>query len=122
MQFLPFGVAALWFVVDWIRWRSAWVWRDRLPNLLLVSMVATSYGWFFDQVVLLPSVFCATVLVLRSPRQIWIGAATGYLAINCVTLLLILDHRPAFYYSWTALAWLVLAAVVQKSGTRRVVP
>jgi len=119
MQFLPLAVAAVWFAVYWIRWRSSWEWRDRLPSLLLVSIVATSYAWFFDQVVLLPSVFCATVLVLRSQRQIWFGAVVAYLAINSIILLLVLERRPAFFYAWTALAWLVLVATVQRSATPR---
>ncbi len=122
MQFLPLAVAAVWFVVYWIRWRSTWEWRDRLPSLLLVSIVATSYAWFFDQVVLLPSVFYATVLLVRSPHQRWLGAIIAYLAINCLTLLLILDHRPAVYYSWTPLAWFVLAAFVQRSASKRLLP
>ena len=122
MQFVPLAVAAVWFVVYWVRWRSAWEWRDRLPSLLLVSSVATSYAWFFDQVVLLPSVFYTTVLLVRSPHQRWLGAVIAYLAINCLTFLLILDHRPAVYYSWTALAWLVLASVVQRSASQRLLP
>ena len=122
MQFLPLAVAAVWFVVYWIRWRSTWEWRDHLQSLLLVSIVATSYAWFFDQVVLLPSVFYSTALLVRSPHQRWLGAAIAYLAINCLTFLLILDHRPAVYYSWTALAWLVLAAVVQRSVSERLLP
>ncbi|HUD66937.1 MAG TPA: glycosyltransferase family 87 protein [Candidatus Sulfotelmatobacter sp.] len=119
MQFVPLAGAAVWFVLYWIRWRSTWEWRDRLPSLLLVSIMATFYAWFFDQVVLLPSVFYATALLVRSPRKTWLGAVIAYLAINCLTFLLILDHRPAFYYSWTALAWLVLAAVVQRSVSER---
>ena len=119
MQFLPLGVAALWLVVYWIRWRATWEWRDRLPSLLLVSIVTASYAWFFDQVVLLPSVFYAALLALRSQRHIWPGVVIAYLATNCAILLLLLDHRPAFYYSWTATAWLLLAAVVQKSGQHR---
>ena len=122
MQFLPLTLAAVWFVAYWIRWRSTWEWRDRLPSLLLVSIVATSYAWFFDQVVLLPSVFYATVLLVGSPRKTWLGAVIAFLAINCLTLLLILDHRPAFYYSWTALAWLVLASVVQRSASQSLLP
>jgi hypothetical protein len=122
MQFLPLGLAAVWFVVYWIRWRSTWDWRCRLPSLLLVSIVATSYAWFFDQVVLLPSLFGATALVLRAPTRVWVGVGIVYVAINCFTLLLLLDHRPAFYYSWTALAWLVLATVVQLRVTQRLLP
>jgi hypothetical protein len=122
MQFVPLAGAAVWFVLYWIRWRSTWEWRDRLPSLLLVSIVATFYAWFFDQVVLLPSVFYVTALLVRSPRKAWLGAVIAFLAINCLTLRLILDHRPAFYYSWTALAWLVLAAVVQRSVSERLLP
>jgi hypothetical protein len=122
MQFVPLAGAAVWFILYWIRWRSTWEWRDRLPSLLLVSIVATFYAWFFDQVVLLPSVFYATVLLVRSPRKTLLGAVIAFLAINCLTLLLILDHRPAFYYSWTALAWLLLAAVVQRSVSERLLP
>lgn len=120
MQFLPLAVAAVWFFFYWIRWRSNWNWRNRLPSLLLVSLVATSYAWFFDQVVLLPSVFCASALLLHSPRQVRFAAVIAYLAINGFTLLLILDHRPAFYYSWTALAWLVVAVVAEQSATHYV--
>jgi len=120
MQFLPLAAAAVWFVIYWIRWRSNWDWRDRLPSLLLVSLVATSYAWFFDQVVLLPSVFCTAAFLLRSPRPVWFAAAITYLAVNGFTLVLILDRRPAFYYSWTALAWLALAVAVEHCATHRV--
>ena len=33
-----------------------WAWRRELPVLLLVSVVATSYGWMFDHIVVLPAV------------------------------------------------------------------
>ena len=119
IQFLPMAVATLWFAIYWIRWRSDWEWRYRLPSLLLVSLVTTSYAWFFDQVVLLPAVFYATVLLLRSQRPILLRAtALTYFAINGLTLLLLWNHRTALYYSWTALAWLILAAVVQQGAIR----
>jgi glycosyl transferase family 87 len=117
LQFLPIGVAVIWFAVYWVRWRSSWEWQDRLPSLLLVSMATTSYAWFFDQVVLLPSMFYATMMVLRSRRFKSFAAVTAYLAINCLVLLLLLDHRTTFWYSWTALAWLALYAVVQQGVT-----
>ena len=42
---------ALW----WYRRRRAWDWRDRLPGLVIVSCLLTSYGgWAFDLVVLDP--------------------------------------------------------------------
>ena len=116
MQFLPIAVAAFWFAFYWMRWRASWVWRHRLPSLLLVSMAATSYAYFFDQVVLLPAMFYATVLALRSRRHIMLGAVISYLAINCSVLFLLLHHKTTFSYSWTALAWLVLYEIVQQEA------
>jgi|CZKR01.1.fsa_nt_gi hypothetical protein len=114
MQFLPIAGAALWFAIYWHRWRSSWEWRSRLPSLLLVSIVATPYSWFFDQVVLLPSIFFATLSVLRSRRRVRLEAAIVYLAVNAIVLRFLLDRRTMFWYSWTALAWLAIYVAVQR--------
>lgn len=114
MQFLPIAGAAVWFAIYWRRWGSNWEWRSRMPSLLLVSMVATPYSWFFDQLVLLPSVFFATLAVLRSRRRVWLEAAIVYVAVNAIVLRFLLDHRTLFWYSWTALAWLAIYVAVQR--------
>ena len=113
LQYLPVAVAVIWFAAYWTRWRSTWEWRYRTPNLLLVSIATVSYAWFFDQVVLLPAVLYATALAIRS-RKMLTQVVIGYLFINCLVLFLLLSHRTVFYYSWTALAWLILGAVVQR--------
>jgi len=117
MQFLPVAGAALWFAIYWHRWRSSWEWRSRLPSLLLVSIVATPYSWFFDQVVLLPSIFFATLSVLRSRRRVWLEAATVYIGVNAIVLRFLLERRTMFWYSWTALAWLAIYVAVQSRKT-----
>ena len=114
MQFLPVAGAFVWFAIYWRRWRSSWEWRSRLPSLLLVSIVATPYSWFFDQVVLLPSIFFATVSVLRSRRRVWLEAATVYVGVNAIVLRFLLEGRTMFWYSWTALAWLAIYVAVQR--------
>jgi hypothetical protein len=114
MQYFPVAGATLWFAIYWRRWRSSWQWRCRLPSLLLVSMVAAPYSWFFDQVVLLPSIFFATLSVLRSRRRVWLGVGTAYIGVNAIVLRFILDRRTTFWYSWTALAWLAIYVAVQR--------
>ena len=113
VQYLPAALAIVWFAVYWTRWRSSWEWRYRMPALLLVSIATVSYVWFFDQVVLLPAVLYATVLAIRSRKRLT-RVVIGYLFINCFVLLLLLSHRTVFYYSWTALAWLILGVAVQR--------
>ena len=118
LQYVPIAVAAVWFAVYWTRWRSNWEWRRRMPNLLLVSIATVSYAWFFDQVVLLPAVLYATALAIRSRKRLT-PLVLGYLFINCLVLFLLLSHRTVFYYSWTALAWLILGAAVQRGLSQR---
>lgn len=117
MQFLPIAGAALWFAIYWHRWRSSWEWRSRLPSLLLVSIVATPYSWFFDQVVLLPSVFFATLSVIRSRRRVWLETASVYIGVNAIVLRFLLERRTMFWYSWTALAWLAIYVAIQSRKT-----
>jgi hypothetical protein len=117
MQFLPIAAAGSWFAIQWHRWRASWDWRARLPGLLLVSIVATPYSWFFDQVVLLPSVFFATISVLHSGRRVCLLAAIAYLAVNATVLRFLLDHRTLGWYSWTALAWLLIYIAIQPGKT-----
>jgi len=114
MQFLPIAGAALWFAIYWHRWSCSWEWRCRLPSLLLVSIVATPYSWFFDQVVLLPSIFFAIQSVLHSRRRVWVEAAVEYIVVNAIVLRFLLDRRTMFWYSWTALAWLAIYVAVQR--------
>jgi hypothetical protein len=117
MQLLPVAGAFVWFAIYWHRWRSSWEWRSRMPSLLLVSIVATPYSWFFDQVVLLPSIFFATLSVLRSRRRVWVEAAAVYIGVNAMVLRFLLERRTMFWYSWTALAWLAIYVAVQSRKT-----
>src|SRR5579862_3867255 len=108
VQYIPACAALLWLGLYWIGRRAEWKWRDRLPILLLVSMASVSYAWFFDQIVLLPAVLCATAGLLRAERRLQFVAAMVYGAINLAVLILILNHRTTFWYAWTATAWLLL--------------
>jgi hypothetical protein len=104
---LPAAVGMIWFVLRWIRSQKSWSWRAEMPWLLLISVAASPYAWFFDQVVLLAALLpVAAVLLNRSVRNLLWPAVT-YLTINAASLALILGQRRTFWYVWTAPAWLV---------------
>jgi hypothetical protein len=107
MQYFPLVLAMFWFAREWRRWGTSWVWRERIPALLVVSLAAAPYGWFFDQVLLVPSLFCSASF-LRNERRRAAWALAGYAAINLTILAFVLAHRLTFWYSWTAVAWMVL--------------
>jgi len=118
LQFLPAVVALIWFLNHWRRVRGDWHWPEQMPWLLLVSLSATPYAWFFDQVTLLPCVLQVAAAVMAAPRRNWLGPAFIYLSTNGVTLALILAHRTTFWYAWTAPFWLVLYSLLYRGGIR----
>ncbi|MGA8761261.1 MAG: glycosyltransferase family 87 protein [Candidatus Sulfotelmatobacter sp.] len=108
IQALPALLALIWFGSYWRSARDRWQWREQIPILLLVSLLTTSYDWFFDQVVVLPCVFQAAAWLTTSQRFVSIAVAVFYLGTNAAVLALILEHQTTFWYVWTVPAWFAL--------------
>jgi hypothetical protein len=120
LQFLPAVLGVVWVGFHWMHRRKHWEWRHELPILLLVSVVATSYGWLFDQIVLLPAVIQASVWTFQKwghNAAFW--TLTAYIGINLSILLLIALRVTELHYLWVAPTWLVGYAVYRNliSGT-----
>ncbi len=116
VQALPAVLALLWFLFRWRRARDGWQWREEMPILLMASILTTSYGWFFDQIVLLPCVFQAAEWLTTSRRSNAIGLAILYVGMNAIVLVLILEHRTTFRYVWTVPAWCGLFGLCRVLG------
>jgi hypothetical protein len=123
VQLLPALLAFIWFCFYWRSSRDRWQWREEMPVLLLVSLLTTPYGWFFDQVVLLPCAFQVVAWLMTSRRLVSTRVAGLYLAANAAALALILGHRTTFWYVWTVPAWLALYMFSRaKRRNQRVAP
>ena len=118
-QYIPAALSMIWLVVYWWPRSRAWSWLEAMPLLLLISLLASWYGWFFDQVVLLPCVMQAMFTLSQSRLVNKVLVAATYLAINLIVLLLILNHRTTFWYAWTMPAWLLLHWWVRSMQTTR---
>jgi hypothetical protein len=116
VQALPAVLALIWFLGRWRSERDGWQWREEMPILLLASLLTTSYGWFFDQIVLLPCMFQAAEWLTKSRRSAAIGIAILYLSMNAMVLTLILEHRTTFWYAWTVPAWCGLYGLCRVLG------
>jgi len=119
LQFLPAAVAGGWFLYYWLRAGMSWDWPEGTPLLLLVSMATAPYSWFFDQVVLLPSVLHGARDMQSNTKKIVLATAS-FLVINIAALTLILMHRTTFWYAWTAPAWLLWYLAVRRYPAQRV--
>jgi hypothetical protein len=108
IQLVPAILALSWLLHYWCRVRDHWQWRDEMPLLLLASLLTTPYGWFFDQIILLPCVFQVTGWLASGRSSIRFLIAGLYLGVNAVVLTLIRLHYTTFWYVWTVPAWVGL--------------
>jgi hypothetical protein len=107
LQFLPPALGAVWFLaVEWRRHRQGWDWSARAPQIILVSLATTAYGWSFDQPAALVAILPTSLLVLQGT---WNRASVLIAGAYALILVLILLTRGNdFFLFWLApamLAW-----------------
>ena len=106
VAFLPPALASIWLLRYWFRFHDHWNWQNEIPVLLLVSLVASPYAWFFDGVILLPVLI--QLIALPSWKQGKTALLVCYGAVNVLVIVLIGTGRHLFWYAWVAPAWLLL--------------
>jgi Glycosyltransferase family 87 len=117
-RFLPVIPGLAWFSWSWTTNKASWCWRDRVPVLVLVSLVTGLYGWYFDQVLLLPALFDAGGRVMRCSPLVRGVVVALYAIVNLTPAVLVLLTFKGFAYTWTAPAWLALYWGVAASKLR----
>jgi hypothetical protein len=111
LQFLPPLLGIFWFIYDWFRHYKSWNWANELPLLLLISQITTWYTWTYDQVILVPAIIQAEILLLYVWKR-WSGLilAVIFLGINLFDLILHMKLSD-FWFIWmapTLLLWFLL--------------
>jgi hypothetical protein len=111
VQFAPSVVTTAVLVGYWLVTvrRGRWDWSRELPLVTLVSVLATGYGaWGFDLVILLlPVVQAATWLADGSRPRLALWSAAGFLAFNAaafVGMVSVLWWAPVVAVGYVALA------------------
>jgi hypothetical protein len=103
LLFIPSAVGVLWGLWYYLRHRDAWDWNTLGMLLMLVTVLVSPYGFFTDEIVLLPAIIFALNLPGRRKYAGWI-----LIAINGVAALLFMAGAPLTspLFLWTPLAWL----------------
>jgi hypothetical protein len=55
LQYLPAALCCIWAIIYFWRHRAAWDWKTHGSLLMLVSLVAAPYCWFYDQCLAIPA-------------------------------------------------------------------
>ena len=101
---LPAAVAILWGIWYYLRNRHDWNWASHGMLLMLITVMASPYGWFTDEVVLLPSLIFALNLPQKRKYAGWL-----LLAINVAAFAIYRagSSLESPYLLWTPTAWFV---------------
>jgi hypothetical protein len=118
LQFIPTLFGFLWLLGwGWTIRKQPWVWRERMPMLLLVSFFTTSYGaWPFDLVILLPVVISLAVKVVCSgDRSLIRLAIILWLILNGLAVMQnVLLKAYSFWYLWMAPLMIVFHSILSR--------
>ncbi len=108
LQFLAMVPGLIWFVPYVWRHRADWDWDERMPMLLLVSVVTAAYGaWPFDLVLLLVPVM-QVAAVARGEADVRRRMAVAvYVVINVLAGAQLACEVEYFWFIWMAPALLL---------------
>jgi len=114
LAFVPMVAGIFWLGLYGLWHRVDWRWADRMPLLLLVSVVSAPFGWSFDQVVLLPALLQAMIrLFATCSERIVYGAIISYMAVN-VAAFTINARFQDFWLIWLAPVLMIWCLLMQR--------
>jgi hypothetical protein len=102
LQYLPAALACLWALVYFWRRRAHWDWLTDSSPLILVSLLAAPYCWFYDQGLAIPALLDGAYAT-RSRKLL---AILALLILAADSEIYFVKVTSAFYL-WTAPAWLL---------------
>jgi hypothetical protein len=106
-QFVAPAVGTIWFLWYWSAHREGWNWKERIPELLTVSVLTSIYGWYSDQILLMVPVVAIAAKYANEHGSIPRQATALYTAVNVSVAALVL-FQP---YGISLLAFLVAPVV-----------
>ena len=117
LQFLPAMLGCVWALAYFWPRRRTWDWLRNGSPVMLVSIVATPFGWVFDQVVAIPALLEGAYLTRSSAMLVILAILSG--------LILFEAFWGVGYFSpvnlFTAPAWLawylIVCALAKRTDT-----
>jgi len=110
-QFVPIIMGAIWCVWYYSAKRSEWAWRHHGTMAMVVSVLTTPYGWFSDEVVLLPAILqtVSCVYAHQSRTIVKTSVAVMFAGLNGLLVLMVAFKVPlaSGMYCWSGLLWFI---------------
>jgi len=103
-QFLPSVLGVIWLLLYWRVKNSTWDWLEEMPIVMFASIITSTYAWNHDQLVLIPTLMQALVLLMLCRNR---------LKILFISLLfLIINFANLAIHRWLDESWVIWMAPV----------
>lgn len=113
LQYLPAVVCSVWALIYYWRGRRHWDWLASSSPLVLVSLLAAPYCWFYDQCLAIPALLDGAYAT-RSRKMLVILA----LIILAADIEISAVKVTSAFYLWTAPAWFVWFLFARVSASK----
>lgn len=119
LQVFPATLGIAGSLVYYFRRRQTWSWKQSLPGLLLVSMLATPYAWLIDEVVLLIALIAAAAGIRQN--RLGVQITVLFVIVNAAIVMALASGVRVVspYYSWTIWAWIFFYFVGTRNRLKR---
>ena len=118
MRYLPPLFGAVWVVLYFFKNKEAWIWKDRISIILMVSLMTAPLTWMHDQLLFLIPVIEVAILIIgygKFDRKVMAISAV-YLIMNTAAFIMIPSSRSAqHHYLWMPIVFLLLYLYSKKS-------
>jgi Glycosyltransferase family 87 len=101
LTFVPLVLGCVWGVAFYRRNRANWDWSEKLPLVLLVSYLASPYGWAYDQLVFLFA-YLQVAAIVCSRRAAWWAFLLGVQLLLTGYYFFMLNYSREFHWVWLA--------------------
>jgi len=108
LLYLPAALASFLSVVYYWRHRSFWCWSSDACPILLLSLLAAPYSWFYDQCIAIPALLRGACLTRH--RVLLAALAIAILLMDAEILFV---PVASYLYLWTTPVWLVWYLIAQ---------
>jgi hypothetical protein len=117
LQYLPVAVACLWALAYFWRRRAHWDWLSNSSPLILVSLFAAPYLWFYDQCLAIPALIDGAYST--QSRKVLAALALLILATDIEICFVKITST---LFLWTIPAWLLWFLIARATSAKDSAP
>jgi hypothetical protein len=114
LQYFPILIGLIWLAIHWILHRKQWDWLEQISWLSFMSLITTVFAWSHDQLILIPAIIEAAILIRSQVKSIPIKIIILF-AWLAFMIFIFITHltRDDSWFVWQAPALLLAYTLIK---------